>query len=117
MVHPERSTTGLCDADPRPYIVRLVEAGVWQSHTGLPVRHIVEALIDADGNTYLACEHGLAGIDDSDLAGLLESASVDEESAGVMTVTLGKSQLLLDQVDAADLPGRFGFVLQPSPSE
>ena len=99
-----------------PFIVRLAEAGAWQTHTGLLVRHIAEALIDADGNAYLTCEHGLAGIDDRDLAGLLESAAVGDESMGGMAVTLGNGQLLLDQVDAADLPGRFGFVLQPNPS-
>lgn len=97
-----------------PFIVRLFEAGVWQTHTGLPVRQISEVLIDTDGNAYLTCEHGLAGIDDRDLAGLLESHVVCDESTGA--VTLGKGQLLLDQVVAADLPARFGFVRQPRPS-
>jgi hypothetical protein len=99
-----------------PFIVRVLEPGVIQTHTGLPVQHIAGALIDADGNAYLTCEHGLAGIDDRDLAGLLDSAAVDEETTGAMAFTLGNGQLLLDQVDAAGLPGRFGFVLQPGPS-
>jgi len=33
-----------------PYIVRLDETGVWQTHTGLAVRQITEALVDTEGN-------------------------------------------------------------------
>lgn len=94
-----------------PYIVRLVAAGVWQTHTGLPVREITAALIDAEGNAYLVCEHGLAGIDDRDLAGLLDSTE-DDDATGVVSLTLGKRRLPLECIDAAALPDRFGFVIQ-----
>ena len=54
-----------------PYIVHMVDANTWQTHTGLDVQDITELLADTEGNVYMACEHGLAGIDDRDLLSLL----------------------------------------------
>jgi len=110
---PQRAYVTLARA---PYIVRLNEAGEWQTQTGLAVRQITEALVDAEGNAYLVCEHGLAGIDDRDLAGLLNSPEADDAACGAFAVTLGNHRLPLDCVDADTLPVRFGFVLRPCPA-
>lgn len=91
-----------------PYIVSLVAPGEWRTHNGLAVRQISQALVDAEGNAYLVCEHGLAGIDDRDLSALLDSPDADE--AGLV---LGGRRLPLDGIDADSLPARFGFVRQP----
>jgi hypothetical protein len=99
-----------------PYVVRLAEAGVWQTHTGLAVQQITQALFDADGHAYLVCEHGLAGIDDRDLSGLLDSPAEDHQATGTMWLALGQRRLLLEAADAATLPERFGFVPQPRPT-
>lgn len=99
-----------------PFVVRRVEAEGWQTHTGLPVRRFIAALVDADGHAYLACEHGLAGIDDRDLAGLLDSLEPDAAGSDALSLRFGDCRLTLDDVDAATLPGRFGFVRQPRPA-
>ena len=96
-----------------PYIVRLDETGTWQTHSGLFVRQITEALVDAEGNAYLVCEHGLAGIDDRDLARLLSSDGADDDAMALGFVSLDNQQLPLVCVDADTLPARFGFVRQP----
>jgi hypothetical protein len=93
-----------------PYIVRLNETGEWQTHTGLVVRQIIEALADTEGNAYMVCEHGLAGIDDLDLLSLLSTNEADDD---VSAVILNNRQLPLVCVDANTLPARFGFVSQP----
>lgn len=98
-----------------PYVVRLAEAGAWQTHTGQAVHQITQALVDTEGHAYLMCEHGLAGIDDRDLAGLLDSPAEDDQAAGAVWLDLGQRRLLLETVDAAALPERFRFVLQPRP--
>lgn len=110
---PQRVFVALTRA---PYVVRLVEAGVWRTHTGLPVREIGAALVDAEGHAYVVCEHGLAGIDDRDLMGLLDSAEADDadnEATAAWEIKLGDRRLPLVRVDADALPARFGFVRQP----
>lgn len=99
-----------------PHVVRLVADGVWQTHSGLPVCQFSEALVDAEGHAYLVCEHGLAGIDDRDLVGLLDSLASDDEATGAMSLTLGNCRLRLATVEAETLPARFGFVRQPRPA-
>lgn len=96
-----------------PYIVRNLAAGRWETHTGLEVRHISEALLDAEGNAYLVCEHGLAGIDDRDLGGLLGTVEAHDDATSPLALTLGSKQLLLQTIAAEALPARFGFVRQP----
>lgn len=107
---PQRTYVTLTRA---PYIVRLDAGGAWQTHTGLAVRQITQVLVDAEGNAYLVCEHGLAGIDDRDLPALLASAEADDEGTGALAATLGGRRLPPDAIDADTLPGRFGFVLRP----
>jgi hypothetical protein len=110
---PQRVYVSLIRA---PYVVRLIEAGVWQTHTGLVVQQITQALVDAEGHAYLVCEHGLAGIDDRDLSGLLDSATVVGQETDAVWLDLGQRRLLLEVADAAALPERFGFVPQPRPA-
>lgn len=96
-----------------PYIVRLVEGGVWQTHTGLAVHQVTQVLLDAEGHVYAVCEHGLAGIDDRDLSALLDLSAADEDVLDGLAVNVGEHRLPLESVAADTLPGRFGFVLQP----
>lgn len=96
-----------------PYIARLAATGTWETHNGLPMTSVSQALLDAEGHVYLVCEHGLAGVDDRDLATLLASAEADDAASGTMTVSIGKHRLALEAVEATTLPGRFGFILQP----
>lgn len=98
-----------------PHIVRLADAGIWQTHTGLPVSNFTQALVDAEGHAYLVCEHGLAGIDDRDLSGLLDRSNADDQT-GTVELDFGQRRLLLETVDALTLPERFRFVLQPQPA-
>jgi hypothetical protein len=106
---PQRAYVALTRA---PYIVHREATGEWQTHTGLAVRQITEALVDAEGHAYLVCEHGLAGIDDRDLPGLLSALEADE-ATDTLAVTLGNRRLPLASVDAATLPARFGFLRHP----
>lgn len=107
---PQRVYVALARA---PYIVRLDGDGAWQTHTGLAVRRITRALVDADGNAYLVCEHGLAGIDDRDLARVLATSEADDAAARAATLVLDNCRLSLDQVDAGMLPLQFGFIPRP----
>lgn len=110
---PQRVYVNLLRA---PYVVSLDAAGEWQTHTGLAVRRITRALVDAEGHAYLVCEHGLAGIDDRDLCRLLESAAADNVLIDTISVTLGDVAMPLEAIDAELLPTRFGFTSQPQPS-
>lgn len=107
---PQRVYVALARA---PYIVRLAEPGVWQTHTGLVVEQISEALVDAEGHVYVVCEHGLAGVDDRDLCGVLDSPDAADDAIDAVIVSLGNRRLRLVCVDAETLPSRFGFVRQP----
>ena len=97
-----------------PYVVRKVDADTWQTHTGRDVRDITELLTDPDGNIYMVCEHGLAGIDDRDLASLLCTQDANSDDMSTCIITLGDQLFPLKHVDADLLPERFGFVHQPS---
>lgn len=96
-----------------PYIVRLMPDGTLATHTGLAVREIRDALLDSDGNAYLSCEHGLAGIDDRDLSALLVTDGADPSGDGTPRLQLGDRWIALVEVDAESLPNRFGFVRRP----
>lgn len=107
---PQRAFVNLARA---PHVVRLDEKGELLTHTGRPVQHVTDALVDADGNVYLVCEHGLAGIDDRDLPALIEVD--DAQEAAPIVLRVASRSLPLAAVEAAELPERFGYVERPEP--
>lgn len=96
-----------------PYIVRLVSDGTLATHTGLAVRNVMQALLDADGNAYLACEHGLVGIDDRDLSTLLATGAENPSEDSRLYLQLEGQRITLVEVDKDSLPERFGFIPNP----
>lgn len=107
---PQRAFVTLMRA---PYILRIDERGELRTHTGLPVRAVTEALVDDEGNAYLVCEHGLAGIDDRELRAMIESAGTDGQGHEAIILRLGEQSLPLVAQVAGTLPEHFGVVMKP----
>ena len=96
-----------------PFIVRLDPSGTLATQTGCAVRDVSEALVDADGNAYVSCELGLAGIDDRDLSVLVIDGPGDALHQSNACIRLGTRQFALIETDLDELSRRFGFVRHP----
>lgn len=72
-----------------------------ETHTGQPVTQVRSSWLDEHGHLYLDTEHGLGVVRSLDM-----DAAADAIEAGGWVP---------DEVSAAELPERFGFVLRPRP--
>lgn len=78
------------------------EAFLLETHTGLPVREVRSSWLDEGGHLYLETEHGLGVV-----------RSLDMDAAADALEALGWAP---QDTHASELPGRFGYVLDPSPT-
>lgn len=98
-----------------PTVVRLATPGRLQTHTGLPVETLTEAWLDEEGSLLLGSEHGIALLDDRDLATM--AAYLDgelEQPDAPISLTWGGLCLAVERIAQAAVPTRFGFVGQPA---
>lgn len=72
---------------------------VVETHTGQPVQHVRSCWLDEQGHLYLDTEHGLGVV-----------RSLDMDAAADAIEALG---WVPEEISAAELPQRFGFVLSP----
>ena len=110
-----------------PWVLHVGEEGKLLTHTGLPVEHVRNALLDEEGNLLLVSERGIGLVDDHDLPALLDSihdssggAASEQTIAPLMT---GKSSALslswqgrdlpLSPVRAGEVALRYGFIATP----
>lgn len=75
---------------------------VIEAHTGWPVTEVRSCWLDEAGRLYLDTEHGFGVV-----------RSLDMDAAADAIEALGWDPR---EVQAAELPARFGFVLRPQPS-
>lgn len=103
------------DLDYTPMVVRLITPDQLETHTGLPVTALDSAWLDEHGNLLLGSEHGIALLDDRDLAAMLDYLDGDLEAVGsAITLKWGTQRLSVGHILQADVPARFGFIDKPA---
>ena len=98
-----------------PTVLRLATPARLQTHTGLPVETLTGAWLDEEGSLLLGCEHGIALLDDRDLAAMAAHLDGELEQPGAaIGFHWGGLCLPVGHIARADVPARFGFVSQPA---
>ncbi|MEQ1439415.1 DUF2946 family protein [Fontimonas sp. SYSU GA230001] len=115
-----------------PWVLRDDGRGHLVTHTGRAVENLRAAYLDEEGAVLLDTEHGPGLIDGEDLDWVLQrlrlgdrAAGEDELAAALMLPSGALTDLRLQcgaralpvlRLDAADAPGRLGFVRDPQPA-
>lgn len=103
------------DLDYTPMVVRLTAADQMETHTGMPVTTLTEAWLDEDGSLLIGNEHGIAVLDDRDLAAMLAHLHGDLEAHDSnITLAWAGRQIPVGRIRQADVPTRFAFVSKPA---
>ena len=101
--------------DYTPLILRLASAEQLETHTGLAANTVTAAWLDEDGSLLLGCEHGVALLDDRDLAALCARLEGDLETQDApLTLNWAGSPVPVGRIAQAEVAARFGFVSEPS---
>jgi hypothetical protein len=118
---PQRVYVSLACA---PWVFRREAAG-WLGHTGQPAGAVKAIHVDEEGNVLLATELGIGLLDDRDLAQFLAECTLEDgrpadEAAFLALLAGGDSAIRwhdipMDNIAAADLPQRYGFIATPRP--
>lgn len=122
---------GYVQLETAPLVLRAENAVRLVTHTGLPVAQIAGAWLDEDGALWLATEHGVAALADTDADWTLTHLRArgrlpDEDDVAAALARPSRSdsglQLALDgtriplgRLDRADAPAQLGFVRDPQP--
>jgi hypothetical protein len=101
--------------DYTPLILRLASAEQLETHTGLPANTVTAAWLDEDGSLLLGCEHGVALLDDRDLAAFCArlEGDLEKQDAPLSLHWAGKA-VSVGRIMQAEVAARFGFVSEPS---
>lgn len=98
-----------------PTVLRLASPAHLQTHTGQPVETLTDAWLDDEGSLLLASEHGIALLDDRDLAAMAAHLVGElEQPDAPIRLDWGGRRLPVEHIAQADVPTRFGFVGQPA---
>lgn len=111
-----------------PYVARH-DGSLWRLHTGEPLGGVRAAHLDEFGALYVIGGHGLAAIDDRDLAMVLTAitdargdTATDESVHALIAgddiplrIRLDGEAVTLTHAPRASLPQRYGFVAAPQP--
>lgn len=102
------------DLDYTPSVLHLENAGTLRTHTGAQVQSVSGAWFDEEGCLLLECEHGIALLDDRDLAAFCAHLEGDLETPGA-TLTLSWAGLRLEvgSIRQEEVATRFGFTSKP----
>ena len=117
--------------DYTPWVLRLTGSGGLETHSGITVANPRQAWMDEDGNLLLETEHAIGLIEDRDLPAVLDcvvdasNTPANEESllqlmAGAalpLQLRLLGELLPLSPLTKAQVPGKFGFITDPSPAQ
>jgi hypothetical protein len=123
---------GFVDLDYTPWVYRSQPDGGLLTHTGHAVMRIDSAWLDEDGSLLLESEHGVGLLDDHDLDWALErlrdeqgapaadqeqrlAAALESPSDPPLSLWWDGAAVTIRRIGSAQVPERFGFVLQPSP--
>jgi len=97
-----------------PTVLRLSSPGCLETHTGQPVLHLSGAWIDEEGSLLLASEHGIALLDDRDLAGFCAHLEGDlEQPDAASGLSWAGARIPVGRIRRAEVATRFGFVAEP----
>lgn len=103
------------DLDYTPMVLRLAAPDRLETHTGLTVAALDSAWLDEHGNLLLGSEHGIALLDDRDLAAMLEHLDGDlEADHSAITLRWGTQRIAVGHIRQADVSTRFGFISKPA---
>lgn len=109
---PQRVFVGL---DYTPIIARLKSQNQLETHTGLGIVTLRGAWLDEEGSLLLDCEHGIALLDDRDLADLVPHLSGDLETPeNGLNLTWSGRTTPVTPIQSTGVPARFGFVSEPA---
>lgn len=127
---PQRGYVAL---DACPLILRVAGDGVLQTHTGLAVTDISEALLDEDGAIYLRTQHGPGLLDGPELEWALERLCSDDgapiseraltqaldrasgESTDLWLMCPSGMRRCVRRIDARCMPEWLGYIQEPQP--
>lgn len=102
------------DLDYTPVVVRLATPDTLHTHTDQAVNRLDGAWLDEEGNLLLHSEHGIALLDDRDLAAFIEGLEGDPTDADCpLSLRWGGLALPVAPIARQDVAARFGFVPQP----
>lgn len=102
------------DLDYTPTVVHLQNDRSLHTHTGALVRTLSGAWFDEEGSLLLACEHGIALLDDRDLAAFCAHLDGDLETPGApLMLTWADRQLEVGSLRQEEVAYRFGFTPNP----
>jgi len=100
--------------DYTPLILRLSSAEQLETHTGQPVTQLAEAWLDEDGSLLLVCEHGIALLDDRDLAAFCSHLEGDLAAPDApLSLNWAGRMLPVGRIAQAEVAARFGFIREP----
>lgn len=98
-----------------PTVLRLAAPAHLQTHTCQPVEALTAAWLDEEGSLLLSSEHGIALLDDRDLAAMAACLEGEfEQPDAPVTLNWSGLRLPVGRLTRADVPARFGFVSQPA---
>lgn len=101
--------------DYTPTILHLAATDRLETHTGKPVNTVSGAWFDEEGSLLLQSEHGIALLDDRDLAALCAHLEGDlEDSCAELTLDWAGHRISVGRIRQADVAARFGFVGEPT---
>ncbi|MCK6395863.1 DUF2946 family protein [Zoogloea sp.] len=101
--------------DYTPVILRLANDTQLETHTGLPADTVSEAWLDEDGSLLLGSEHGIALLDDRDLAAFCTRLEGDLETPDApVSLNWAGCRIPVGRIARADVASRFGFIPEPS---
>ena len=98
-----------------PTILRLAAADRLETQSGQAVAQLSEAWLDEEGSLLLNSEHGIALLDDRDLAAM--SAHLDgdpEQPGGPLTLAWAGRWIPVGRIRQDEVATRFGFVAEPA---
>ncbi len=103
------------DLDYTPTIVRLAAPDRLETHIGQPVESVAAVWLDEEGSLLLDSEHGIALLDDRDLAALCARLDGDpEQPDGPLALEWAGRRFPVGRIRQADVAARFGFVARPA---
>lgn len=98
------------DLDYTPTVLHLEDSETLRTHTGAQANDIRGAWFDEEGCLLIECEHGIALLDDRDLAAFCTHLEGDLETPGAaITLNWAEHRLTVGSIRQHEVATRFGF--------
>ncbi|MBL0283150.1 MAG: DUF2946 family protein [Zoogloea sp.] len=101
--------------DYTPTILHLASPDRLKTHTGRSVETLSEAWLDEEGSLLIGSEHGIALLDDRDLAAFCAGLDGDLESPdGLLSLAWADRRIPVGRIQRAEVATRFAFISEPA---